>query len=1191
MNNAIKKIIFLLLTLCVVIFAVEPFLQTHIQSNIAMADKKEDDKDKKEDDKDKKEDEENGALPPKAKELNVKSEVNDDGDVTVKENEGNEDDLWTNYAQILMASSVKKEKAKKEKKKKEEQNKTITEKVTGYVTAPFNKKINGILGKGGVSLEVPFSKMASISEQIDEGKHDGEEGYEPSGKAGRLTASYLATFNNYGYIETTSGQAIANEVSQSFTSFFRLIAGGVATIGIMLVYTLNKIQDWIADFMIGFNPYRIFQLTGVGTLDLPDDNPIVKGMNGVIDWIGFSRRLTYSMMALGLTTITIYFTLKFLFNLKNGGVRGASNAFKEGLIRVIVAAMMLSFLSLTANLVGQVLKEIKHSTSMNDNTVVKHLYDQHSIASGTNLSPSGGTSTKRPDSDMAKNYIDNEFDPSISRDRIANANKNANWILHDTPKTSEGQRDLSFTLLEKYMKNRNFNVNTYIADLRRGSNQTGTGELLPGVATYGSDFRDKGKNASPKTLEYSMWSATQNVDKEKRNPADKHFRPSGRTGVNPGKETGVLDDSTFSTQSVVLMLQSSFDGSSANFYAYNLGASSENEQQTMKSLSTIKTQWKEVTLPGNGILGHIASWLSLISESISYSIIGIAVLTAMLTTNLLLAYVLFWKQAVLTLLTGSINSALATFYLYIGSTTSTVLATYLPDMFVKFITALSSGAASGLKNFIPASFVEIVVSLGMVYIAWMVAFKWKLKPSDETPVRMITTILSRSAIAFESRVKELNRDGGATNFKQATKGMYNEARTRFAETKDAMAKDVSGTITTYKNKGTRSAKAAWFGATQGAATGLKSTRNPIGVVKATSAGAAIGAKSGYDTADNHNLKGKDLSRKVKGDVKNAVGATGQGLNRNSAKKHRKLDKRASIRDEALDNMNKANSKDASKYTDNKISKQLSVPVEDNAKGNYLANERKFRTFKANQAAQYATGEDGNPIFDGKELQKMNESEDMVGYIDSMKGTANGNSYALNTESAAAALIDTQFIGEDGKVDVEKVNKFEEALDEKQAKGTLSDDDMKQKALIDSAFVNGAKERYARANASDGESSYMAPNKIKQNTTRPSSSDSISKPYTTAGGNSPYQMKNASTSTSSRKTMTTPKSNNVGSKSQSSNNTGAKPKASTKKPKTTVSKADSSRKAKKINQPKKPKMMANKKPHPNSKPKIKKNNKK
>lgn len=111
MNNAAKRIICLILTLCVVIFAVEPFLQTHTQSNIAMADKKDDDKDK---DKDKNE---NGATPPKAKELNVKSDVGDDGDVTVKENEGNEDDLWTNYAQILMASAVKKQDKKKKRKK------------------------------------------------------------------------------------------------------------------------------------------------------------------------------------------------------------------------------------------------------------------------------------------------------------------------------------------------------------------------------------------------------------------------------------------------------------------------------------------------------------------------------------------------------------------------------------------------------------------------------------------------------------------------------------------------------------------------------------------------------------------------------------------------------------------------------------------------------------------------------------------------------------------------------------------------------------------------------------------------------------------------------------------------------------------------------------------------------------------
>lgn len=1062
MENTAKKVVIILLTLCIVAFAIEP-LADSVNPNVAFADDKKDSK--KEDDKKSEE------FDPTQYEAKMQGGVDKNGNTTLNNLEGNEDDIWTNYAQIMMASGVKEDNKKKDKKNKEESKKTIKQKVTGFVTAPFNKKINGILGKGGVTFEEPFSKMASDSRGIDAGKHASEQDYKPSGKAGQVTASYLATYSKYGYIDSKSGNAIANGVGAGATKFVRFFAGGIAILGLMMYYLINRMQDFIAETMISINPYQLIKMSG-GEAKMPS-NPVTDAINKVIDAIGFSREVTYSAMGLGITIIVVYFTLKFLIGLRRGSVRGAGGAIKEAIVRLFVIGLMMTFLSSTAYMTGVLLKNIKDKTQIGDSSIVKHLYDTKSMASGTNLSPTGGVSTDKPDAGMDKNYIDKKFDPSLSRKRIADANKNANWILYGTPKTTKGSKDLSYDLVEKYMAAGRFNVNNYIADLRRGKDQTGTGDYLPGVKTYPEDFAEKGKKASRTTLEYSMWSATQNVDKNHRNPAYEKFKPGGTTGVSPGKSTGVIDNSTFSTQSVVLMLQSSFDGENAKFNAYNLGASGE--QAGMKSISTIKTEWNDVSLPGDGPIGKFASWLSMIAESVSYSLLGLAVLMAMLTTNLLVGYVLFIKQAFRTLFTGSINSAMATFLLYVGATFSTVVATFLPDLFNTFLQHISAGLASHLKGVIPPSLIEIVTALFRMYLAWMIGWKWKVPPTGETPARIISTIFTRTAIAFESRVNELDKEG-ATSFKTAAKGIYGEAKTKFAETKQGAVRDTSNAIAKYSNQTKESAYSSYMGAVQGAGAGARSG-NPLRTFSGAAKGAGTGARSGYKNATADKKGKEELSNNVSQSIANSpyMAKEYEGSQaRKQRKQNKTYDKRAAIRKNALDSMNNAKASDANKFTKNNLSKQLSVPVEDSARENYRHSERKYRTFKASQAAAYATDKEGNPIFKQNELRQLNDADDMEGYTNNLKATSRGNEYALTTESAKSALLNSQFLDENGEVNVEKVEKFEQGLDEKQSKGQLTDEDMQQKALIDSAFVSGAQERYTEANNNETQTAFKTP---------------------------------------------------------------------------------------------------------------------
>ncbi|WP_436962345.1 hypothetical protein [Staphylococcus shinii] len=1002
----------------------------------------------------------------------MKSTVDGNGTTSLKEVEGNEKDVWTNYSEILMATAVQQNDKKKKEKKEKEENKTIKDKVTGALQAPLNNAVNGAMGKGAVVYEEPFSKMSSDSRVIDSGKNANDPNHKPSGKAGQMVASVIATSSHYNYWDSVSGNAIANGAGGIWTKFIRSISGGIAMLGLICYYLLNKLQDVIADTMIEINPYKLFHF--VDGDNVVTNNGIVKGINSFINNIGLSGKLIASIAGLGLLCIVMFYTLRIIMSMRKGNLREGNQLWKNLFTRVIVCVLLLSFLSMAATMTGHLLKGLKHNSTVGSNAVLSHLYDTKSIASGTNLSPTGGVSTDRPDVGMDKNYIDTKFDPSVSRKRISNANQNANWILYGTPKTTDGKKDLSYTLLERYMDSKRFNVNNYVADLRKTPKQTGTGDYLPGVKTYPEDFKKKnGEKASRKNLDLGMWSATQNVDKSVRYPQAKNFKPSGTTGVSPGESTGVVNDSTFSTQSVVLLLQSAFDGENAKFNAYNLGA--KGEQSGMKSISTVKTEWNAVSLPGNGVPGKFASWLGMISQSITYIIISSAVVITIFTTNLILGYFLFIKQCIRTLVTGSPNSAMATFLLYIGTTVSTVIATYLPDAFNGFLTQITKWLSSGLGGFIPGSFVEILVSLFSLIAAWLIGFKMKFKPNNETLIQMACTLLTRIGIAFESRVKQLDESSENVSFKQATQGVYSEAKNKFGEVKNGIVKDVSGVARTYTNKGKESAMGAMEGFYSGTKTGIK-TGNPLAAVGGSVVGTGVGAKSAYQ---NGSIDGKS-SKDVRANAKNSVAQSstmGKVTGKSDKDSANGFDNRKNMKRKARERMANASADNLNRKAP--MRDQLTVPV-DNPKGEFSYAERKLRTFKSSQAASYAYDKEGNPYFTQNDVRHIQDSEDLGGYTQNLKETSRGNEYALDTESARVMLEDTQFVDEQGNVDVEKVNRFEEELDRKRELGEVTDEDMQQKSIIDSAFVGGAKEKFVQANdnASEVESNYTAPNDSK-----------------------------------------------------------------------------------------------------------------
>src|SRR5699024_12634061 len=100
------------------------------------------------------------------------------------------------------------------------------------------------------------------------------------------------------------------------------------------------------------------------------------------------------------------------------------------------------------------------------------------------------------------------------------------------------------------------------------------------------------------------------------------------------------------------MLQSGVDNTGTTFYASNIPPS--RLQGMMKNVSTVKTKWLEVPLPGESSVGVFGSWLKMVVESLSYAIITSAVILPIVSDNSFLGMSKFIIQILRRLVGASI---------------------------------------------------------------------------------------------------------------------------------------------------------------------------------------------------------------------------------------------------------------------------------------------------------------------------------------------------------------------------------------------------------------------------------------------------------------------------------------------------------------------------------------------------------
>src|SRR5699024_1855275 len=479
----------------------------------------------------------------------------------------------------------------------------------GVIEKAFDGAVSGIIGDGGVQLDIPYTQFSALNKELTKKPVDKYEG----GEEGQALASTFATYSQYGYINSLSGNKLATGATEFIGNIGRFTGGLVAYIALVFYSAMTFLLDMVLEGLVALNPYSLLGLDD-GKSGIQGDNAESKGLRDLFETIGLNGELFGTLTELGLIIIVFLFIMKMMINLAQVRFKKMGENTYKFLVRMFVlfAGLPLMFV-MSANIAKTAQSYIK-ATHVTDAPAMSHLVDSRAMAYGLNMSPSALQEPKESHHVSAKeNYIDERYQPAKkgSRNKISTINEEAYKNLYG----KEDKKEINFDLVGKWLQGEKFDVNTYMADLRSNAE-------LPGVKNFkeeyakAKDLSDEEKDKlTRRDLESVMWSSTQNTDEELRKPDHKNYDPT--------MNIGVVDNSSFSTQSVVLMLQSEFDSSSAKFYAYNMAP--QGQQANSKNISTIKTEWREITMPGEGMFGVFGSWLSLVSKSLTYVLIASAV--------------------------------------------------------------------------------------------------------------------------------------------------------------------------------------------------------------------------------------------------------------------------------------------------------------------------------------------------------------------------------------------------------------------------------------------------------------------------------------------------------------------------------------------------------------------------------------
>src|SRR5699024_8759017 len=154
-------------------------------------------------------------------------------------------------------------------------------------------------------------------------------------------------------------------------------------------------------------------------------------------------------------------------------------------------------------------------------------------------------------------------------------------------------------------------------------------------------------------------------------------------------------------------------------------------------------------MPGDGIVGGIGSWLSLISQSLSYVLLASAVLMALFTTTMVTGFIFFIKQAINTIILGSVPSLFATFLIYLDVVFSFIVAITISGVFLNLVDGSGIVFGKVTNYFIRPYIIDFTTSLISLDIAYLLSYGVRVSCTNATPVKLVSTFFIKMALNFE----------------------------------------------------------------------------------------------------------------------------------------------------------------------------------------------------------------------------------------------------------------------------------------------------------------------------------------------------------------------------------------------------------------------------------------------------------
>ena len=772
-------------------------------------------------------------------------------------------------------------------------------------------------------------------------------------------------------------------------------------------------------------------------------NPVVKGVYGFAQGLGLSPAVFNSIMLAGFYVIVALFVFRMMRTLSSDAFHFGqmSDHTRRFIVRFLTFfAVPTIIITLVSGFAAQ-LDNLQKSNKFNPSPAQQYILNDRQWAAALNLSPSALQSQgSAPNGGSDQKHIDADYSPSNSRDLISNINYESYSRMGDIE--DESSMKMSLDLIFGYMQNEKFNVNTYMSDIRQTPENGGKYTDL--YAAY-QNLNDLGNKVNYKNYKDYIWTSkpvsSKNEDEAK--PTADNFDAQAKAGVD--------NNSSFSTQSVALMLQTSFEDHAANFYAYNIAPTGA--QGKAKNMSTVKTEWRSYTMPGEGMLGKSGSYLAMITQAFFQSLIILGCIHALIFTNFAKGLYLAAKHWFLGLGTGNPAHMLVCFVLGMTAPLSGFIAYLVPALFVSFINLLASGVNGVIKAFGILN-IDGIVDIGKSIVFIFAGF-YLIIAKTHTGTNWITTIIS------------LPTDIGLNLAKQAQRIMRSRQQIRHAmRIANRTAKETGSNAINDAMKGMNrgTAGATWQAITTPSdwashsknyitnnTTGNQDTENKMSAREFAAMQGTGGAKTGRSGTARSTLLGAENPNPP---VYNPYGGNnyfvgtpatlaGRGANGQKAQPQDQQNHARNNRFKQTANtlpsaMKSGSANEFAKNAALEDKEKARKAGEQQAKDDVQNYSRQERLHNDKADHHYATPPTGSskasgtsanefasqqPPFSNHELKSLNRATDEADFQEKLYYTNNGQYAALSQDSAKIELQGTDFINRDGDIDYNKVDEF------------------------------------------------------------------------------------------------------------------------------------------------------------------------